>query len=592
MSNESRKVYPYPVRATELVKGFPDLSESRLNLTEGQKSQIRMFEGPLFLKLKEIRRGNVEDHVIYPEAFTTSEGKELFRAIYLDPNLSGKVKSFAGERELNRELYDEYFDSLLGRNESDESLPRMGEVTTEDIERLFGEVNLVDIPKRLRERMNVYSSRWAEEKFKKDFIGADGDVDLIQNPKRIRRIVNPDVYKKKIDGLRSFKRVLKDIRSYLSSDRGDVPEAKLRVCNLYQRYINVQIAELLPYGGNPEEIRRPRRLERIDHFLKGVGLEYGSDGLLQTIPEDLAKYAEQRLSELPPSSTPEFLKYNAEKLNADQVKFLAEKVLAAYGFLDGPNPWKAVVLERNTGLAVMFDKKKGTREVRIPKDYKGGLISSLSLIAHEAEGHVLRFANKEKCLGDDLQFTQEFNTGRSGILSEGAAMWLGDEAKQEMVGMNDTALPDYYVALRDKQRGGTFKDCVKAMLETKLKREPNLKLEDGLDLCYERTFRIFRRFTSLDDKSGYITISETLDYIEQEIVVDFLMNHSDSSVLSKILFVAGIDLYSLDELLKIGFLDLSDVQVPKRVVSKEIWPKIKKNLDSGQTLQQAIEAIT
>lgn len=582
------ETYPYPQRPSELVKNFcSQFSETKRTLTLQQRMQIQMFEEPLFLELKEIKEQDVEDHVIYPGAFTTEEGRKLFKAVYLNPDISNIHDS------------DEFFDGIL--KSDDNEVPKIGEVSELDVVNLFEGVDLKKIPKRLRERMNIYSSKWAEEKFRSDFIKAKGNTELILNPKRVRRIVDPEIYRERMKGLRSLKFSLKQIRKGLLRQDA-VSEAKIQICDLYQKYINVQIAQNLEYEGDVDSPKRPRRMQRMDHFLKGVGLEYDKNGLLQTIPVDLVSYSRKRLSQIPVGETSDFVKYNSVLVDADGAKAIADRVLGSYGLLEGANAWRAVVLERNSGVAVMFDKNEGKREVRIPRGYKRGLVSTLALLAHEIEGHVLRFANKESSFEGDLLFTREFNTGRSAILSEGAAMWLEDEAKEKMVGMKDPALPYYYVVLIEKQKGGSFKECVRASLVERARQEYSMSFDElfndsekfgkVFDKAYSSTLRIFRRFTSFDDRSGYITISETLDYIEQELVVDFLMSHPDSAVLSKILFVAGIDLYSIYELLSIGVLDLSRVKIPKRVILNEIWPKLKKNLDSGQNIKQAIESIT
>ncbi len=616
MANET---YPYPLRASELVKDFPvEILQEKISLTKEEKLQILQFEGPLALKLKEVKAPSIEDHVIYPEAFTTEQGSRIFAAIYVDPNLSKKIDKYAKEHGVDletekdkRKFYNNFFDNLVVITSSEdkfkeynagyEMTPRLGKVDEKDIERLFNEADLRGIPSHLGDRINVYSSSWAEEQFISSFIDTNGDVNKIQNPRRLRRLVNPEVARQKLEGLRKFKLTLKEIRGYLVNDKGTVPEAKVQICNLYQKSLNVTIAELLSYQENPETPGRSRKMERIDHFLSGVGLEYSENGLLQTIPADLANYCQKRLSEVPTPETSDFTKYNSFTVNADQAKSLADVVLNSYGLLAEPNPWKAVVLDRNKGLAVMFDKKNGTREVRIPRDFNRGIVTTLALLAHEIEGHVIRYANKETSFKDDLLFTKDNGTGRSGILSEGSAMWLEDQAKQEMVGMEDKALPYYYVALMEKRRGGSFKECISASFKSRAEREYGMSAEDllkdkekskkVLDKAYSATMRIFRRFTDFNDKSGYIPISETLDYIEQEIVVDFLMNHSKSETLTKLLFVAGIDLYSIEELIKIGFFDLSKVQAPKKVVVKEIWPKIKEALDSGQTIEEALKAV-
>lgn len=79
--------------------------------------------------------------------------------------------------------------------------------------------------------------------------------------------------------------------------------------------------------------------------------------------------------------------------------------------------------------------------------------------------------------------------------------------------------------------------------------------------------------------------SSQLDYLEQELVAQTLFENG----WGKILFLGGIDLYSIYDLQRLGFLDWEKIQEPEFVIAKEIWPKLKEVLDQGKTLQEAID---
>ena len=84
--------------------------------------------------------------------------------------------------------------------------------------------------------------------------------------------------------------------------------------------------------------------------------------------------------------------------------------------------------------------------------------------------------------------------------------------------------------------------------------------------------------------------SSQLDYIEQELVAEVLTSEeARKSGLLKLLYVAGIDLYSVQDLKRLGMLDLSRVREPEMVVARKIWPRLKKSLDDGMSLDEAIE---
>jgi hypothetical protein len=559
-----------------------------------------------------------------------TEARQKFYDAFFD-DLAGIVDS--NEAYLNYKEEGFEFASLsavlkeLG-DKNDETVVLKGNVseakklTKEEIkEKFFAEVDLASIPEQLRTRVSRYSSEWAKEQFAQAFQKAGGNVDKISNPERITRIVNVDKLAEKVGGLRDFKKRLKKMRQEFEDGNDNLTEAKRIIINLYQKYGNVLLAQEYDSGrilsaqprrtekeeealgalkgtnrvvGDEDNRFSPKRasrtLERIDHFLAGTGVKIGENGLFATIPEGLAKYVRQRALEPPPEETEEYKRFNSYRVNAQQAATLCRAILERYGFTQGDRPWRAVVLERKGTLAVNPMKK----EVRIPKSFKRGLIETLAVLAHEVEGHVLRHVNQEENFNTGLRLIEEFTTGRGGILSEAAAMRIEDDTKQAMVGQKREALPYYYLALLEKRRGGSFKDCFRAFFEAHAERKYGLSLEEAVndketyrevfDYAYDRTLRIFRVNTPLDDKSGYLPTSEQLKYIEQELIVDVLRKKG----LAELLHVAGLDLYSLQELRRLGMLDLSRVKNPRMVVAEEIWPKIKSALEEGKTLEEVI----
>lgn len=666
-TGEKTDNFPYPLRPSEIVRHADFLSEVQpLSLTEAEKGKISAFEEPLFGELQRLKEISISTHVIYPEVFTSEKGSRLFSAIYLDGGLKDRLDSLTTERgvklektEARRKFYNAFFDDLTGIVDSNDAYLRYREggiefaslsnvlkelgdkrgetvilkgnvpgserLTREKIEeKFFAEVDLASVPKQLRTRVNRYSSEWAKEQFAQAFQNTNGNADGIPNPERITRIVDVDKLAERVGGLRDFKKRLKRMGQKLGGEESDLAEAKRVVINLYQKYVNVLIAQEYDSGrilsaqprrtekeeealgalkgtsrvvGDEDNRFSPkqasRTLERIDHFLVGTGVRIGKNGLFDTIPERLAEYAQQRAAEPQPEEAAEYQKFNNYKVNAQQAATLCEAILKRYGLTEGDKSWRAAVLERKGTLGV----GKKEREVRIPKSFNRGLVDTLAVLAHEVEGHVLRHVNQEKSFGDGLRLIEEFTTGRGGILSEAAAMRIEDDTKQGMVGLKREALPYYYLALLEKRRGGSFKDCFQAFFKAHAERKYSLSLEaavndEGIyreifDYTYDRTLRIFRKETPLDDTSGYLPTSEQLEYIEQELVVGVLRKRG----LAELLYTAGIDLYSLSELKRLGMLNLSGVTEPKMAVVSEIWPKLKRALDEGRPLREAIESL-
>ena len=587
-TEETKTSFPYPPRPSEIIR-HPDFltGVEPLSLIEGEKEEISRFEAPLFDELQKIKGISVSTHVIYPMAFANEEGSRIFAEIYLD-----------------REMED-------------------GETFSEqEIVKGFWGADLASISVESRKRANFYSSEWAKEQFAREFQAAGGDLERISNPERITKIVDVDKLIERIEGLRNFKQRLKELSRELANE-DTLTEAQRTVLELYQRYVNVLIAQEYDSGrilsaypqrtdrettalnllrgiessGQADDRfsskRASRTLERIDHFLAGTGVEIETNGLFKTIPERLAEYAWKRAAEPSPQETVEYRQFNGYRIDPQQAKILCESILESYGFTEGDRAWSVVILKRKGTLGV----SKGKREVRIPESFNRGLIDTLTVLAHEVEGHVLRYRNQEACLGNGLRLVDEFTTGRGGLFSEAAAMRIEDDTKQAMVGQKREALPYYYLVLLTKREGGSFKDCFRTFFEAHAERKYGLSLDGAVnnqevyreifDYTYDRVLRVFRRNTPLDDTSGFLPTSEQLEYVEQELVVDVLREKG----LAKLLNVAGIDLYSLQELRHLDMLDLSRIEEPRLVVAREIWPKLRGILNEGKTLEEAIEAL-
>jgi hypothetical protein len=666
--------HPYPLRPSELVRTtdiFADIET--LQLTESEKEALFEFEKPLFERTKKLKKISVSSHVVYPEAFVSEEGRRLFSATYFDIGLEERVEDLVEttgvkleETKDKRKVHDAFFDDLLEIVASEErygdyrgsgaefpeltgvvrelegnlekdiilsaELPRTGEVSKEDITRLFLGVDLSNIPSQVRKRLNNYSSDWAKDKFKQEFFRARGDIATVSNPERMTKIEDVEKLTEKLVGLRDFKSDLKKLRQKLDGQKDALSEAKGTVIDLYQRYVNVLIAGQYARGRvlaqQPTRSKREehalalirgvkqdtdkdrfgegrasRTIERIDHFLKGTGVEIDENGLFQTIPDRLAEYAQTRISTAPPEETAEYKKYNAIRMNAEQTKALGDVVIDICGFGEKGSGWSAVVVHRKGTVAVVY-KEKGekVREVRISTSFNRGLIDTLTVLAHEIEGHVLRYVNQEESQTTGLQFAEEALLGRSAILSEAASMKVEQSTKQALVGMERETLPYYYLGLVQKRKGASFKECFKEFMKARAGRKYGFSLDslledkkiydEAFEYVYPRTLRIFRRHTPLDDRSGYLPTSWPLEYIEQELIVDVFSSESAiKSGFSKLLYLAGIDLYSLQDLRRLGMLDLSEVKEPEMVIADKVWPVLKENLDTGLDLNEAVERL-
>ncbi len=629
--------YPYPQRPSEYVRKNDLFSNvAPIQLDQSEREKITLLEDTLFGRLKKARDFTVTDHTIYPEAFTTEEGQRLFSMVYLTGDLTRQLKECL---ERNKDLPkskkdnigDRFFDRVLEIAKDEQlfkemkengiefenigfvkpSIPRSGNLDTDTIESILDETDLKSIPKRLRERLNTYSSDFCKSKFKEDFKHLKGDITRVDNPRRVSRIVNADKLTQKVQELRDLKKTIKELKKQSNSE-GNFDAARNALLSIYERTTNVYIADLyadarvLALNGVTEEDKEAlgnfkglsdtpasisRSMERIDHFLEGTGIGVSRDGLLKTTPLLISRYAMERFRAVKNDSESEnYKKYNAVQVGTEQIARICQDVLAEYGFDKLEKPWTVIVDPTAKTFRISSDKKT----VNVPPNKKLGLVDCLAVVAHEIEGHVLRSVNKEKGMKGNLKIIEdeELSTGRSSVLSEAAAMHVEDLTKQEMVGESRVAEPYYYIMMARKQRGGSFRACFKAAFKAYSQKEFGMTVEEvvsdsekydkAFEYLYPRVIRIFRKHTPFSDTSGYIASSDQLSYIEQEPVVDSLISEKAiASGLSKILYVSRIDLYSLEDLQKLG-LDLSKIEEPKYVVARKLWPKIKEGIDKGE----------
>ncbi|MGA2910977.1 MAG: hypothetical protein ABSE04_04245 [Candidatus Microgenomates bacterium] len=563
MSGTTESDYSYPLRASEAVGNMESLLAVKpLELSLDEKVRLKVFEEGLFTKYERATHFEITEHTIYPGAFTTEEGKKLFTDIY------------------------------LGGKET----PRLGEVDAKDIERIFMEADLSKIPKDKREKAHDFSYEWAKNKFTEELIASKGDVGGVENPVRIKRVVDPEDLAEEIKNLRILKAELKKEISQ-SGNNGDFFEGQSVILNIYRKRVNVALANLYENEGVDS-----RKLERIDHFLNGIGSEFNAKGMFESIPGRLRQYASKRKAELP-IETPEYRKFNSVLVNSGQAKVLAEMVLNEYGLNSGDRKWNVVIEDGRSTLAVQY--KSGSdvvRKIAIPKNFERGLVDTLTVLAHEIEGHVLRHVNKELAGPVSLKLFEQKSMGRTGILSEGAAMYIEGKTQEMVAGMKGRAEPYFFTGLESKMAGGSFKDVFLAIADLYSERnfgvplkslfEDKDKFQEAVDNSFRRAMRIFRRNTPLTDASGYAPTSDAIDYIEQETVLDFLMSEDNRGTeISNLVYVAGLDLFSVFDLEKLGLLDLTKVEEPKMVTAKVVWPKIKAGLAAGQNIGQILHII-
>lgn len=647
---ESKKEAPiYPLRSSELVQQEELFAEVEpISLTDKERQELLDFEQELFNRLEPLKKisSEVLIHTLYPDYFLTDKGWRLFQLVYLDPNLKKRAEARASEEKVSLEdekekkrFYDKIFDELRGaikdeshfqehKKEEKIELKKVKRPENRDeVVRLFFDLeDLTEVPTQVRHRTARVSSDYTRDQFLERFQAQNGEVEKMANPYRITRVIDVDKLMEKVGGYREFKGELKEIIRKSREGKDNLPEAKAILAQVYLRYLNTLIAGSYRYGrvltSQPElsakekqaldlvkgirstltkeerfaDEKASRTMEKIDQFLQGVGIEVGEDGLLKIkrIPEKLREYIGERAALAKAPETPEYQKYNAIKVNAEQAKRLAEPILSAGEF--DKRGWTAYISPTKKAFSVSYrEKGEIVREFNVPQELDKGLVDVLVILEHEMS-HVLQHDNREQAMGK-LALIREFSTGRAGILLEAGAMWVSDQARDVLVKMPRLGLPYYGLMLLEKQRGGSFKDCYRTYLENyariKIGTDLNGLLEnkeewkDISKRAFSCALRIFARQTPLEDKSGFLPTSKQLQYLEQELTAQTLFDKG----WGRILFTAGIGLYSLRDLTRLGMLDWGKIREPQFWVARELWPKLKTEIDQGKSLDEAIDAI-
>jgi len=551
--------------------------------------------------------------------------KKLFDGVFKDLLAIAEDKDKFAEYQKKGLQFEKAEEALGGKIQ----LALQGEITAskkpttvEEAEEFFYQIpnpNLKDIQGQLRKGISAISGDWARNRFLEEFQSAGGNVEQITNPTRISRVIDPTKLLEKVRGYRKLKKEWKKLRQELLKDNTPLNQAKITVLNIYSRCLNLSIAEqyltgrVLATSPNlslkekeayqaikgtktepPKDRFSPskasRTMERIDHFIVGIAEGINPNtGLYKTISEKIDQLVAQAKEER--HQNPTFQKYNAIKINAQQAETLGNIILQAYN-LDQEG-WTIYIDPHRKSLACAFKEKgKKIKQVKIPENYNRGLIDTLIVLSHEIEGHALRRQNQE-ALGENMRLFDKSTTGRGSVLSEAAAIYMEKETLHRTTGEKRPPSPYYYLILKQKRDGGSFRDCFQTFMEALAKEKGqslreitsnNESFKKAWQYAYSRTLRIFRRETPLDDTSGYLPASPTLHYIEQEIIGKEL----EKAGLVDLLFLGGIDLYSLVELKKLGLLNFDKINKPK-YAAVSLFTRLREQIDQGKTLEQAIE---
>lgn len=579
----------YPLRASELVYERREfilkaleieplkLLDKEMDLLFGQtdKDETRKggYEGEWFERLEAAEAIEAGIHGLFVDFALTEKGWERLKEVYgsHDPTIR------------------------------DQQRPD----SREEVESLFWSVDKASLTKSQRQTLYQESKAWARERFLMALREAHGQVDLVDDPYRLVRIVDHEALVKKAQSYRDLKKLLMEEEGELAGQDGVLAEAKRVICRLYRRYVNMALARIYKEGvivagqtGLPEDEKskvwaairnrklsatdntrgQPGKTERImsqiDRFLAGTGVKI-EDGYFQIIPDRLRRSIEERQQEVRAEPSPGYRKYNELRVDTAQMMQLAKLALKMAGCAECQ-----VEASRNRVNFGVYLAKNGRMEMMVPDPSERGLIDALSVIAHETQ-HAVRLARQR---GLRMTLARRRFPGRSEAFSEASSFQAADEVLKK-VGMRQPFKGLYFEGLKAKASGGSFKDVFLAMLRAnvgegrfrvffEVGNGSEVEYQKAGEMAFRQAIRLFGNYP-LEDTSGALVETEVLGYHERELLERDLRPLG----LKGLFETAGWDVGAYLDLRYLGLIDPQEETERVDVVAECLWPRLREILD-------------
>jgi hypothetical protein len=585
----SSSVTPYPARpGANIEKAIQTFdSEPEINLSPEEVQEVKGFE-------ERLTRG---------KDLQTPDGEPV-----------EGIENIWASKINSAEFYLDYFLTDDGRAALEKLLPDAAPAhTIEDAKKILAGIDYSKIDSKVLEKIEGDSIRQAEAKMCEQFAQANyASVEKIQNPEKMTVIRNPDVLADKIHNLRLLKECQKFEEKKLNEEAREnsgVVEAKNIMLTIHRRRLNELLVEtyaeavaligqhqttptaftqaavekILQEKGIKgfnlfQEDNAARAFSRLDKFRYGADAQANDQGDFSPISADALAFADavEQLATPSPSLQDYYFKGGDVNLQAivtaEEWSAWAKIALQAYGLLSASEEyssdragmasdgkWQIALDAKVKNLGV--DPQQGV--VKVPEKFKravGNLVpaGAASVLDHEL-AHVLQHENKRR-LGTDISLMEKVGMDRSSLNAEaGALAWEGD-AKRALFGQETSVNTHYLRAAQAKLRGGSYKECAKAFFDSVVKADLNISKDEAAGLAFNRTARLFRRSGDLSNESSYLTNSQPLVYLEQELVARQLREKGKT----ELLMIGGANIEMLAELKRVGMLDLSKLFIPDK----------------------------
>jgi len=446
-------------------------------------------------------------------------------------------------------------------------------------------------------------------------------IDGLTVPTKITIVKNPEKLATKIMELRDLKEFLKKYSQAESVVNSPQISA---VVNMHSRRVNDLIvssysdvlALIKQYKASPnkksedaiQQIRAANAtpffsddiggsaLSRIDKYMNGAGEEI-EDGDYSPISDSAVDVAKEIISdkdEKVASAGGKYSEYSElfDKVKVDAPEFQnwVKKVIKEYGILSNipeseyspdragcaeDGNWQVVIHPTVDNLAI--DGKQ--RVVKIPVDLKKSLAQlspagAVPVLDHEVGGHVVQWENKKRM---GLSITEVVEIDRSDVYKEGGGIMEETDTQKVLFGQDRGTNIDYITASMAKLNGLNYLDCVKAFFDSNMASDPKKSKRGAAKLAANRVLRLFRNGGALEDESNFLSNSQPLVYLEQDLVVKKLKEKGMEKLLH-----FGINLDVLADLHRVGLIDIRNIWIPDKKPSEILEPEIREKFDEAK----------
>lgn len=597
---EKKKSFVFPERAfvgveeaIAQIKKIESGEIQKIELSETEKEKILVFENNLGEQLEEIFDIKVVDMEIYPDFFLTDEGRNLFEEMTGFPIMANSLEEVEGFFYENREKIT----ALDGKKQA---------------------------------KLKGQSKKFSQEKQQDELqstLDQEGNINIqgLENPKRFFILLSPEKALEKIYRMRKFKRHLVQDYSKENTDESEnYNKVQEKIIDLYRKRTNELIAEMFGYSvmiekmsnkiGSSKLAEKEEGLlhqypgmkkfvdmfSRYDRFVHGTGNMAENEKQIGKDLENLANFIEEQSLENEKNKRKnaaakgiDFYKlaktYNIPK---ETFAFYAEKFFEEYGQKSsepadtfdpnrkGPaadDKWQYCA--RNAYNA--FDVSLKQKVIKAPIRDRSIEELVAVLLGHEFT-HFVQMLNQEKL---PLRLFKKVCGDRRDMLVEGGGMMMQSQVSEELFGYKFFPRVQYVRTMAERQKGGTYLDCVKVYYQSSLKllkanegfnELPSVKKEElmkkEIDTAVKSVKRLFASGDDYNSKAGFLTGSRSTVYLEQYAAMEKLKENG----LDKYCLIRGLNLKAIASLMEMGFIDVSNIEVPKVDFIKKVWEEVKE----------------